>query len=113
MNLCTVTGDTMQLIHETNHRLNVLDYMTGVYLAETAGSKGIRVGVQIVNNIDAFDVIAIHADGSGNFVSSTTQIQDTLHKPIFYKTVELLFFLHELAKALIHMLNMLDQPVTQ
>ena len=87
VNLCTVTSYAMQLIHETNHGVNMLNHMTGVYLAEAAGLKGIGVGVQIVNNIDAFDVIAVHADGSGNFIPSTAQIQSTLHKLIFNKTV--------------------------
>jgi hypothetical protein len=79
---CTVSCYAMQLTHETNRGLDMLNHMTRVYLAEDARPKGIRVTVQIVNNIDTLDRIAIHAYGSGNFFSSTTQIQGTLHKRI-------------------------------
>ena len=79
---CTVHSYAMQLTHETDRGLDMLDHVTGVYLAEAARSKGIRVGVQIVNHIDAFHRMAVHAYGAGNFVSSTTQIQGTLHKRI-------------------------------
>jgi hypothetical protein len=64
-----VPGDTIQLIHEANHGFNVFDYMTGMYLTEAICSKRIGICVQIVNNVDTLDRIAVHAYGSCDLVA--------------------------------------------
>jgi hypothetical protein len=74
VNSRSVPGYAMQLIHETNYRLNVLDHMTGVYFSEASRSKWIGVSVQIVNNIDPLYRMAVHSYGPCNFIVPTAQI---------------------------------------
>ncbi len=69
-----VPGYTVQLVHKTNHRLDMFDHMTGVYLSEAIRSKWVGESVQIVNNIHTLDRIAVHAYGPCNLVAPTTQI---------------------------------------
>ncbi len=70
------TADSMDLLHDSQDGVHMLDDMGGVDLIKEVVLDGVRDLVQIMDQIHLWQLNAIHADSARTLVSTATHIED-------------------------------------
>ena len=68
--------DAMQLIHESKHIRNMLDHVATNDFFKFIVGEWIRKRSEVVNDIGMTQSIRVDADRSGEFVLTTTYVED-------------------------------------
>ncbi len=70
------TADSMDLLHDCQDRVHMLDDMGGVDLVKEVVLDGVRDLVQIMDQIHLWQLNPIHSDSARTLVSTATHIED-------------------------------------
>jgi len=70
------TADSMDLLHDSQDGVHMLDDMGGVDLIKEVVLDGVRDLVQIMDHVHLWQLNAIHADSARTLVSTATHVED-------------------------------------